>query len=143
MKFMTYSASLLMAWLIIVSSVFLNTELSAYDGDVDYSAPYITVDPETGKLVTIDPKAQQSQQQQQHSATDPNAAQNDNGTQDSQVMAQTTTGNTMGQSEQDQATSSVNTPMIIGIVVLGLAAVVVISTRRNKATNEIENNSAS
>lgn len=29
-----------------------------YDGDVDYSAPYVTVDPETGKLVTIDPKAQ-------------------------------------------------------------------------------------
>ena len=30
----------------------------AYDGDVDYSAPYVTIDPETGKLVTIDPKAQ-------------------------------------------------------------------------------------
>ena len=30
----------------------------AYDGDVDYNAPYLTVDPETGKLVTIDPKTQ-------------------------------------------------------------------------------------
>jgi len=27
----------------------------AYDGDVDFSAPYLTVDPETGKLITVDP----------------------------------------------------------------------------------------
>ena len=27
----------------------------AGDGDVDYSAPYITVDPETGKLITVNP----------------------------------------------------------------------------------------
>ena len=141
MKFKTYSANFLMAWLIIFISVFLTTELSAYDGDVDYSAPYITVDPETGKLVTIDPKAQQSQQQQQHSATDPNATQNDTGTQDSQLMAQSTPGNAVAQSDEDQATSSAITPMIIGIVVLGLAAVVVISTRRKKAANDIENNS--
>jgi hypothetical protein len=139
-KFKTYSANFLMAWLIIFISVFLTTELSAYDGDVDYSAPYITVDPETGKLVTIDPKAQQAQQQQ-HAATDPNATQDDTGTQDSQLMAQSAPGNAMGQSQEEQATSSANTPMIIGIVILGLAAVVVISTRRNKTANDIENNS--
>jgi hypothetical protein len=30
----------------------------AGDGDVDYSAPYITVDPETGQLVTVNPGPQ-------------------------------------------------------------------------------------
>lgn len=32
--------------------------VSAGDGDVDYSAPYITVDPETGELVTVNPGPQ-------------------------------------------------------------------------------------
>jgi len=30
----------------------------ASDGDVDYSAPYITVDPETGQLITVNPGPQ-------------------------------------------------------------------------------------
>jgi len=30
-------------------------DVNAYDGDVDFSAPYITLDPETGKLITVDP----------------------------------------------------------------------------------------
>lgn len=30
-------------------------ESRASDGDVDYSAPYITVDPETGELITVNP----------------------------------------------------------------------------------------
>lgn len=30
----------------------------AGDGDVDYSAPYITLDPETGELVTVNPGPQ-------------------------------------------------------------------------------------
>ncbi len=31
------------------------TNVLASDGDVDYSAPYITVDPETGQLITVNP----------------------------------------------------------------------------------------
>ena len=137
-NFKTYKANILIVWFIVFSSVLLTTDLYAYDGDVDYSAPYITVDPETGKLVTIDPKAQQ--QQQQHPATDPNAAQTatatgqtDTGTQDSQIMAQSAPGNTLNPSDEGQVSTTANTPMIIGIVVLGLVALVVISTRRNKA----------
>ncbi|MGY8814383.1 MAG: hypothetical protein ACKVHQ_06655 [Gammaproteobacteria bacterium] len=36
----------------------ISIKVNAYDGDVDFMAPYLTVDPETGKLVTIDPRAQ-------------------------------------------------------------------------------------
>jgi len=42
--------------LIVVVAAILTGRALAYDGDVDYSAPYLTVDPETGKLVTVDPR---------------------------------------------------------------------------------------
>lgn len=57
-------AAILTAGLLSAGSVY------GYDGDVDYSAPYVTLDPKTGKLVTIDPKKDQAAAQQtQHSAT--------------------------------------------------------------------------
>ena len=40
---------------IAVSITLLSGKVLAGDGDVDYSAPYITVDPETGQLVTKNP----------------------------------------------------------------------------------------
>ena len=40
----------------IVVTTALSENTLAYDNDVDYSAPYLTVDPETGQLVTVDPK---------------------------------------------------------------------------------------
>ena len=43
-------------FLIAVIAGVLSGKTFAYDGDVDYMAPYLTVDPETGKLVTIDPR---------------------------------------------------------------------------------------
>ncbi|NIN35095.1 MAG: hypothetical protein GTO60_08430 [Gammaproteobacteria bacterium] len=68
----TYPISKLKTLFIVLTLIILVPDLPAYDGDVDYSAPYITVDPETGKLVTIDPKAQP---QPQHTVTDPNSSQ--------------------------------------------------------------------
>ena len=57
-------AATLSAGLLSAGSVY------GYDGDVDYSAPYVTLDPKTGKLVTIDPKKDQAAAQQtQHPAT--------------------------------------------------------------------------
>lgn len=43
-------------FLIAVIAGVLSGKTFAYDGDVDYMAPYLTVDPETGKLVTVDPR---------------------------------------------------------------------------------------
>ncbi len=40
---------------IALSIVLLPGQVMATDGDVDYSSPYITVDPETGQLVTKNP----------------------------------------------------------------------------------------
>lgn len=42
--------------LFVVSIGILSVNTLAYDNDVDYMAPYVTVDPETGKLITVDPK---------------------------------------------------------------------------------------
>jgi len=41
--------------IVLVALIFSAGVVLAGDGDVDYSAPYITVDPETGQLVTINP----------------------------------------------------------------------------------------
>ena len=63
--------------LVIVTAILLMLAggyAAAYDGDVDFSAPYLTVDPETGKLITVDPKAQP--QQPQHQADGSGTAQN-------------------------------------------------------------------
>jgi len=54
---------------VLTASVLSTGSVYSYDGDVDYSAPYVTLDPKTGKLVTIDPKQEQAaaqQQQEQH-----------------------------------------------------------------------------
>lgn len=48
--------SILNLFLIIVIAGMLSGKTLAYDNDVDFSAPYLTVDPETGILVTVDPR---------------------------------------------------------------------------------------
>ncbi len=55
---------------VVTASMLLARTGHSYDGDVDYSAPYVTLDPETGKLVTVDPKQEQAAaaQQTQHPA---------------------------------------------------------------------------
>lgn len=54
----------------------INTAWS-YDGDIDYLAPYVTLDPESGTLVTIDPRKDQAaaaELKKQHDATAPDTA---------------------------------------------------------------------
>jgi hypothetical protein len=48
----------LMIEIVAVAGLLSAGNTFASDGDVDYSAPYITVDPETGKLVTVNPGPQ-------------------------------------------------------------------------------------
>jgi hypothetical protein len=43
-----------MMLIVCTSFLFMNEGL-AIDGDVEYSAPYIMVDPETGQIVTVNP----------------------------------------------------------------------------------------
>jgi hypothetical protein len=38
-----------------VSLILLSGVARATDGDVDYSSPYITVDPKTGQVITVNP----------------------------------------------------------------------------------------
>lgn len=41
--------------LIVIAGVLSINDVLAIDGDVEYSAPYIMVDPETGQIVTVNP----------------------------------------------------------------------------------------
>jgi len=54
---------------VLTASVLSTGSVYSYDGDVDYSAPYVTLDPKTGKLVTIDPKQEQAAAQQAEAST--------------------------------------------------------------------------
>lgn len=52
-----FSVSFAASLILLLASSSL-TPARAGDGDVDYSAPYITVDPESGKLITVNPGPQ-------------------------------------------------------------------------------------
>ncbi|NNE38520.1 MAG: hypothetical protein HKN08_09465 [Gammaproteobacteria bacterium] len=85
----------------------------AYDGDVDYTAPYVTIDPETGTLVTVDPKTQ---------TKTPHAS---SGNTESSVNASTentTTTTPPATTAAAPQTSQPNLPMIIGLLVVGFIA---------------------
>ena len=61
----------------VMFAVLLYTGMTfSYDGDIDYLAPYVTLDPESGKLITVDPRkdaAAAAKLEQQHNASNPNA----------------------------------------------------------------------
>jgi len=50
----TDELSALLFMLVLIMSVFTGNVIAG-DGDVSYSAPYITVDPATGNLITVNP----------------------------------------------------------------------------------------
>ncbi len=55
---------------VLTASALSTGPVYSYDGDVDYSAPYVTLDPKTGKLITVDPKKDPAAMEQaQHQAT--------------------------------------------------------------------------
>lgn len=66
----------LLATSLYAGPIFTNIAWS-YDGDIDFLAPYVTLDPKSGTLVTIDPRKDQAaaaELQKQHNAQSPNAA---------------------------------------------------------------------
>ena len=111
-------------------------KVPAYDGDIDYLAPYMTVDPETGKRITVEPRAQAKTLHEGSADT-------------TDQTASTTvepppeqTGSTMGQSAQDNASistsgqsesSSVSSlPIIGGIIIALLAMTIAFYSKRKK-----------
>lgn len=88
----------------------------ASDGDVDYSAPYITVDPETGELVTVNP----GPQMKTHDASSGNGnASGANTTADDTVTAG---GDNTSQAPAADAEGSSGTVVPVAVVaVIGLA----------------------
>jgi hypothetical protein len=91
----------------------------AYDGDVDYSAPYMTLDPETGKLVTIDPTAE-SAPPPQHQA--------------GQSTPMTVTANNPGANTSVEITEAQAFPplAVVAIVIIALIAIGIATVRRKK-----------
>ena len=61
----------------VVLATLLYTGMTySYDGDIDYLAPYVTLNPASGKLITVDPRkdaAVAAKLEQQHNASNPNA----------------------------------------------------------------------
>lgn len=106
---------------------------NAYDGDVDYNAPYVTIDPETGKLVTIDPKAQTKTPH----ATPGNSTASSNGINENAVESSPTSTSAMGQTTttmiqpQSSESQSINSNFLILFGLL-LAGFVIAFIYRNK-----------
>ncbi|MGK0297804.1 MAG: hypothetical protein ACI9XC_001421 [Gammaproteobacteria bacterium] len=108
------------------STGLITTGVYAYDGDVDFLAPYLTVDPETGKLVTIDPRAQTTVVHEASADTSDeilSTTVDAPPTQTASVSAQTTqeimSAPATGQSESPQGS---NMPLIAGLII-GLLAI--------------------
>ncbi len=103
-----------------------STGVFAYDGDVDFLAPYLTVDPETGKLVTIDPRAQTKTEHETSADTAeqiPSTTVDAPTTQTAPVSAQTAQENTsMPATGQADSPPESNLP-VIAVVIIGLLAI--------------------
>lgn len=97
----------------------------AYDGDVDYSAPYVTLDPETGKLITVDPKQQQAAAQA--------APQHEGSTTDTAATATAAPAMNAGPDAGETPASAGTNPVFIAVAAIVLVAVVVAATRRKAA----------
>jgi cobalamin biosynthesis Mg chelatase CobN len=129
---------LLATIIIITITAVLSQAAIAYDGDVDYNAPYLTVDPETGKLVTIDPKAQTKTP---HPTTAPTSTSQTQSTtvdtpptQTGQVMTQTSAANAgMAPTGQPESTAGTGLPVIAGIVVSLIVVSFLLFSKRKKA----------
>ena len=126
--------------ILVLGGINLLSSISfAYDGDVDFNAPYLTVDPETGKLVTIDPK---TQTKTPHGVSDDTFAQvtpatDDTSTSQSDVMAQTSSSQLLIEDEDEVASGS-NIIILIGLVVVLIAFTSILLSNRNKQTAKPE-----
>lgn len=119
----------------------------AYDGDVDYLAPYVTLDPESGKLVTVDPRKDQAaaaELQKQHDAAAAGT------TTDSTSSTTTATSGTdtsvtampaPGDTGQQNVAMSPGTAIIGVISVILIIGVVVAMTRKKSVPKVNDGNS--
>jgi len=87
-----------------------------YDGDVDYAAPYITLDPETGKLVTVDPAKEQATVQPHSSMPAGPASEPDNNTMAAAISSTL---------PADMETQTAAAPVIIAIALMVTIGLVV------------------
>lgn len=92
----------------------------AGDGDVDYSAPYITVDPETGQLITVNPGPELKLHAPQTTSDSAAEASGDSGAMSDSSAADPGAGSGPG----DFPATSPVVPLIVlaGIAVLSLLA---------------------
>jgi hypothetical protein len=118
----------------------------AYDGDVDYMAPYLTVDPETGKLVTIDPRAETKtvhEASTDSTAQIPSTTVDAPPTQTAPVSAQTVQDNpSIPATTQAGSAPGANLPLIAGMIIGLLAISFIFYSKRKKPVSESEADSA-
>lgn len=136
----------LLATSLYAGPIFTNIAWS-YDGDIDYLAPYVTLDPKSGTLVTIDPRKDQAaaaELQKQHDASAPNAA-GDAATPPSSGATPATAGAggadssmTAAQAPADTATDQKSGPGTAVIAAVGglllIGVVVALTRRKNNPT---------
>jgi len=119
---------------VLTASVLSTGSVYSYDGDVDYSAPYVTLDPKTGKLVTIDPKQEQAAAQQQQ-AQHPVATSTDGSTPAADTP--NSGGNVASISTEGSATTAPartpTTAVFIAIAAILIIGIVVAISRRKSA----------
>lgn len=97
----------------------------ASDGDVNYSAPYITVDPETGKLITVNPGPKLK-------VHEPIAANETTPDLTSATDAQTTVSGPTLDNNSEQQTRSIPVITTLAVVILISAGLFVIRSRQRR-----------
>lgn len=111
--------------LVVIAGLFAAEVVFAGDGDLNYSAPYITVDPETGQLVTKNPgphlKMHSQDPSMQMQAGEPD-------TTATTVASQTSTGSTDDLSMP--ASQHISPVAIITLVAAGVMVFGVLTFRR-------------
>ena len=127
--------SLLVSIVVIGVIIMLPSTSIAYDGDVDFNAPYLTVDPETGKLVTIDPKTQTKTPHVGSGGTSTQAtpATDDALTSQTTLMAQASPVESLIE-ENNVLASGSNTIILIGLFVVLVAFTKILLSYRNRQT---------
>ena len=130
--------------IVLYAGMFSASVVQGYDGDVDYSAPYVTLDPETGKLITVDPRQEQAAAAaaQQHAATATDSTASTPAIPANTDMVTTTAVPTSAGSGPEQQTAAPGTTVfaaIAGIVLIG----VIVAMTRKKPTPDTDNDSTS
>ena len=126
---------------VLTASVLSAGSVYSYDGDVDYSAPYVTLDPKTGKLITVDPKKDPAAMQQ---AQHPAAASSDAAT-STQAADTVNSGGSVASISTEASTTPVpartpSTAVFIAIAAIVIIGIFVAITRRKSAVTMDKSN---